>query len=166
MKIVHLMCGLPCSGKTTFAHKLAEERSALYLGLDELLITLYGQYPIDQVGHEEHVQRVIRCRRALWKIAMHALRVGMEVILDDGFFLKENRQRYASLSAAAHASSRLYYFDIPHPILFQRLEDRNARLPASNFPITAQRLEAFIHLFEIPTDDEGNERIVLSLSSL
>ena len=155
------MCGLPCSGKTTFARKLAQERSALYLGLDELLITLYGQYPIDQVGHDEHVQRVIRCRRSLWKIATHALSVGVEVILDDGFFLKENRQRYAMMCAEIHASSRLYYFDIPHALLFQRLEERNARLPTANFPITPQRLESFIHLFEIPTPDEGNELVVL-----
>jgi predicted kinase len=37
------MVGLPCSGKTTLAHKLEREQSALRLTPDEWQIDLFGQ---------------------------------------------------------------------------------------------------------------------------
>jgi hypothetical protein len=35
MATLHLMCGLPCSGKTTYARRLEAEQSALRLTPDE-----------------------------------------------------------------------------------------------------------------------------------
>jgi predicted kinase len=40
---LHLMAGLPCSGKTTLAQKLESERSALRLTPDEWQVRLFGQ---------------------------------------------------------------------------------------------------------------------------
>jgi predicted kinase len=40
---LHLMVGLPCSGKTMLAQKLAYELPALRLTLDEWHIRLFGQ---------------------------------------------------------------------------------------------------------------------------
>ena len=43
MATLHLMVGLPCSGKTTLAQKLEHELPALRLNLDEWHIRLFGQ---------------------------------------------------------------------------------------------------------------------------
>jgi hypothetical protein len=43
MATLHLMVGLPCSGKTTLAKKLEHELPALRLNLDEWHICLFGQ---------------------------------------------------------------------------------------------------------------------------
>ena len=43
MATLHLMVGLPCSGKTTLARKLEHERSALRLTPDEWQLRLFGQ---------------------------------------------------------------------------------------------------------------------------
>ena len=43
MATLHLMVGLPCSGKTTLAKKLEQERSALRLTPDEWQVLLFGQ---------------------------------------------------------------------------------------------------------------------------
>ena len=43
MATLHLMVGLPCSGKTTLAKKLEHERSALRLTPDEWQVGLFGQ---------------------------------------------------------------------------------------------------------------------------
>src|SRR5262249_39568873 len=40
---LHLMVGLPCSGKTTLAKQLEHERSALRLTPDEWQVALFGQ---------------------------------------------------------------------------------------------------------------------------
>jgi predicted kinase len=157
VKIVHLVCGLPCSGKSTFARNLAKERRALHLPLDETLIEIYGQYSIDEVGHAEHVERVWKCRRVLWDIAMRALDVDIEPILDDGFFLSETRRRYAELCRSVGAFSQLYFLDPPPESIAQRLYERNEHLPSSNFHVSAERLAYFYQIFERPTNDEGHE---------
>lgn len=157
MKTVHLICGLPCAGKTTFAKQLVAERRALYLGLDEALIALHGSYSLAEVGSEEHVRRVIACRRSLWNIAEHALQIDQEVILDDGFFFRQTRERYATLCAGAGAQSVLYFLDAPYDLLLARLQERNRHLPHTNFEIAAVQLEQFLRIFEPPTAAEGNE---------
>lgn len=38
---VHLLCGLPGAGKTTYAARLAAENSAVRFSLDEWMLRLY-----------------------------------------------------------------------------------------------------------------------------
>lgn len=154
MAIVHLMCGLPCSGKTTFAKKLAEKRKALYLGLDQLLISIHGQYVIESIGHEEHIKRVLSARVAIWKIAENALNSKLEVVLDDGFFLKETRDRYRDMALNFSANTRLYVIQTPLEILKERLEKRNSNLPSDNFYIGVHMLDQMLNMFELPSSEE------------
>ena len=42
-----------------------------------------------------------------------------------------------------------------------RLEQRNARLPKYNFWIGPDSMEAFVGFFEIPSNDEGADLIVV-----
>ena len=81
---LHLMVGLPCSGKTTLAKKLEQERSALRLTPDEWQVALFGQD-----AHEpEHDARHSLIEAMLWKIASRALELGTNVILDFGFWAR------------------------------------------------------------------------------
>jgi predicted kinase len=48
MATLHLMIGLPCSGKKTYARQLAGETNALLLTLDVWHLKLFGH----DVGHE------------------------------------------------------------------------------------------------------------------
>src|SRR5215207_2118900 len=65
---LHLMVGLPCSGKTTLAQKLKHEQSALRLTTDEWHIHLFGQD-----GEEpEHNARHTVIKMMLWKVASRA----------------------------------------------------------------------------------------------
>src|SRR5687768_14542668 len=98
MATTHLISGLPCSGKTTYATGLRTEIDAALFSLDRWLIIAFGRYSIDDVGHEEHVRRVLASRELIWGAASELLRRGADVILDDGFFLRENRMRVVSLS--------------------------------------------------------------------
>jgi predicted kinase len=55
------------------------------------------------------------------------------IILDDGFFLRENRVRYVELSNAAGARAKIQLMDTHITVIRARLEERNAKLPRYNF---------------------------------
>jgi len=155
MPTTHLISGLPCSGKTTYAAALKADRNCVLFSLDRWLITAFGRYSIADVGHEEHTRRVLACRELIWDSASELLRRDVDVILDDGFFLRENRIRYVQMSNALGASATIHYMDTPASAIRERLADRNAHLPPFNFHIDPATLEGFFRLYEIPTQSEG-----------
>ena len=107
MPTAHLLSGLPCSGKSTFAKFLVEENGGVLFSLDYWLITLHGRYSLADVGNNEHVRRVIACRQIISDVACEFLRHGLDVVLDDGFFLSEHRMQQinAFKSVVAHSDA-------------------------------------------------------------
>ena len=161
MPTTHLISGLPCSGKTTYAVGLKADTSCVLFSLDRWLITSFGKYSIASVGHEEHTRRVLACRDLIWHSAAEFLRRSVDVILDDGFFLRGNRVRYVEMSSGLGAKTKIHYLDAPLDELRARVNERNARLPRYNFHIDPETLEGFVGLFEVPSDDEGAEIVVV-----
>jgi predicted kinase len=155
MATLHLISGLPCSGKTTYAIGLRADLDGALFSLDRWLITAFGRYEILDVGHEEHTRRVLGCRELIWDAASELLRRSVDVILDDGFFLRHHRMRHASLAAGVGAGARIHYIDTPAEIIRARLEARNAQLPPFNFRIDPASLVAFAGLFEPPSGTDG-----------
>src|SRR5690606_24356891 len=78
----------------TYSHQLVREINGVHFWLDQWLITLYGRYSIEAIGHDEHVRRVLACRDLIRNMADELLRRGIDVVLDDGFFLREHRKQY------------------------------------------------------------------------
>ena len=161
MATTHLIAGLPCSGKTTYAAGVRADIDSGLFSLDRWLITSFGRYSIAEIGHEEHVRRVLACRTLIWDAASELLRRGVDVILDDGFFLRENRMRVVELSKGLGATAKIHFLDTPLSVLRARLEERNATLPPYNFWIGPDMLQAFVGVFEVPSDDEGADVVVV-----
>ncbi len=162
MATLHLISGLPCSGKTTYALRLRADRDAALFSLDRWLITLFSRYEIASVGHQEHTRRVLACRELIWESASQLLARAVDVILDDGFFLREHRVRHIGLAAGVGASSKIHYVSAPIEVIRCRLDARNAHLPEFNFFIDPATLAVFEGLFEAPTSDEGVEVVVVT----
>ena len=161
MATAHLISGLPCSGKTTYAVGLRADANCVLFTLDRWLITVFGKYSIDAVGHEEHVRRVLACRELIWEVAAEFLRRNIDVVFDDGFLLRENRMQIVALAASVGARTKVHFLDTPLAMCIERLERRNAGLPRFNFWIGAEMLEGFVQLFERPSEDEGAELVVV-----
>jgi predicted kinase len=161
MPTAHLISGLPCSGKTTYAVALRADANSVLFSLDRWLITSFGRYSIAAVGHEEHTRRVLACRELIWDAAAEFLRRSVDVILDDGFFLRDNRVRYVGLSNAVGARAKIHFMDTAVSVLRARLEERNAKLPRYNFFIDPETLQGFLGLFEEPSEQEGAELVVV-----
>ena len=154
MATLHLMVGLPCSGKTTLAQKLEHELPALRLNLDEWHIRLFGQ----DAEEPEHDARHSLIEAMLWNIASRALELGTNVILDYGFWAREEREDYRLRAKQLGASSEVHYLDVPEDELLRRLKKRNSLASQESFLISEEAMKPWIAFFQKPTLDELEPR--------
>ena len=154
MATLHLMVGLPCSGKTTLAQKLEHELPALRLTPDEWQIRLFGQ----DAEEPEHNARHSLIEAILWNIASRALELGTNVILDFGFWAREEREDYRSRAKHLGASSEVHYLDVSEAELLRRLEERNSQPSQESFLISEEAMKPWIAFFQKPTLDELERR--------
>ena len=154
MATLHLMVGLPCSGKTTLAKQLEQERSALRLTPDEWQIGLFGQ----DAEEPEHDARHSLIEAMLWTIASRVLELGTNVILDFGFWAREEREDYRLRAKRLGASSEVHFLDVPEEELLRRLAVRNSQPSQETFHIFEESMKPWIAFFQRPTSDELERR--------
>ncbi|MCL2531531.1 MAG: ATP-binding protein [Oscillospiraceae bacterium] len=149
---LHLMVGLPCSGKTTYARQLAQETNALLLTRDTWHLKLFG----DDVGDEQHHERHNLLEALLWDIAEHVLKIGGDVILDFGCWKRAERDAYKARANELGVNFKLHYMDVPVAELHRRLELRNRNPDNDTFFIPTTELDKVIAKFQPPAEDELN----------
>ena len=154
MATLHLMVGLPCSGKTTLARQLESACSALRLTPDEWQLRLFGQDAEDP----EHNARHALIEALLWEVASRALALGTNVILDFGFWAREEREDYRSRAKQLGARSEVHFLDVPEEELLRRLARRNAQGSLMAFHIPEEMMRPWIAFFQKPTPDELERR--------
>jgi predicted kinase len=148
------MVGLPCSGKTTLAKQIEQERSALRLTPDEWQIGLFGQ----DANQPEHDDRHTFIEGMLWQVASRALELGTNVILDYGFWAREEREDFRLRAKRLGAASEVHFCDVPAAELLRRLAVRNSQPSQVSFHISEESMKAWIALFQRPTADELEQR--------
>lgn len=150
MATLILMCGLPGSGKTTLAKQIERERHALRLTPDEWIVRLFGA--------DLTPPTLDWCRDPVealqWEVAERALTLGIDVILDFGFWTHNEREEFRSRARGLGAGTELYYLDAPREVLSARLAARNSNLPPYTFRVSEAHLDLWWGLFEPPTTDE------------
>lgn len=161
-----LTVGLPGVGKTTAARRLDVEDSALRLNKDEWMKVLYWRE--DPVPASD----VIEGRRI--QIGLHALRLGVNVVIGYGLWSKDERSapRYglwskdkrSALRQAAmdvDAASVVCSFDLPPEEQRRRLDRRLAEAPQDTWLISDEELDRWAGQFDVPTPAElgGSEPI-------
>jgi predicted kinase len=147
---LHLMVGLPCSGKTTLARKLEEKYSALRLTPDEWHIRLFGQ----DMDETEHNARHDLVESLLWDVAARVLVIGTDVILDFGFWGRRERDDFRSRASKLGVEVKIHFLDVSEKRLLDRLAARNAQLPKYTFPLSETILKEWIQSFEPPSLEE------------
>ena len=154
MATLHLMVGLPCSGKTTLARELEHQHSALRLTPDEWHLRLFGQDAEDP----EHDRRHRLIEALQWDVASRALALGTSVVLDFGFWAREEREDYRSRARQLGASSEVHFLDVPELELLRRLAHRNAEPSTVAFHIPEEMMRPWIASFQRPTSEELRRR--------
>lgn len=150
MATLHLIVGLPCSGKTTLAKKLERECSALRLTPDEWQVRLFGQDATDP----EHDARHSLIESMLWDIARRALELDTNVVLHYGFWAREEREYFRARARELGASSEVHFMDVPEEELLKRLKTRNLQDSQECFVIPVEMIRPWIAFFQRPAPDE------------
>lgn len=152
MTTLHLLVGLPGAGKTTLARRLEVERAALRLTPDEWM------HPLFSAG-ESGDKRAVLEHDLLWSVAHRVLTLGVDVVLDFGFWSRQEREMYRTRAEELKVDVRLHFLDVPLEDLWLRLQARNGQLPPHTFPVTREELELWSSWFEPPSADEHPIRV-------
>lgn len=150
MTTLHLMVGLPCSGKTTLAKSLEIELGALRLTPDEWHRFLFGQ----DATHPEHDERHGKIEVLQWGVATTALVRGLDVILDFGLWTKAERDEFKQRAAALGADTRIHFLDVPFTELLERLDQRNRQASEEVTFIPLAMMHEYLPRFQAPDAEE------------
>ena len=146
MAVLHLVCGLPGSGKSTLAARIAQEEQALWLSPDVWMNRIVGD------GHDEAKREAVE--QVQWEIAERVLALGTDVVLDNGFWSRAERERLRARAELLGAETRLHALDVPLDELKRRLAARNRDLPEHAFAVGEADIEKWSRLFEAPAPEE------------
>jgi predicted kinase len=137
-----LICGLPGSGKTTLAKQLAPKVLAVRLSPDEWKHELGIDYYDDQ--------RRVQLENRLWQLGQELLALGQSVILENGFWAREERDELRLGARTLGVAVELHYLEAPLEELWRRLELRNDEARPGAVPIKREDLEKWALQFEAP----------------
>ena len=137
-----LICGLPGSGKTTLAKRLALEVAAVRLCPDEWKHDLGIDY------YDE--DRRVRLEQRLWRLGQELLGLGQSVILENGFWAREERDELRLGARSLGVPVELHYLEAPIDELWRRLEIRDELAVPGTVPIKREDLEKWALQFEAP----------------
>ena len=148
---LYLLCGLPCSGKTTFASQLAKEKEAIVLSLDRLVLVLYPEEDTFET-HRKYVQRV---EDAFFPIVRDLLCRDCSVVMDFPAHTKSERDSLRQLAIQAEVKSQLYYLQADVETITRRIQQRNTALKESEYFIPDWLLNRIIEKLEPPDISEN-----------
>jgi predicted kinase len=146
-----ITCGLPGSGKSTLARRLEREVPALRLTADEWLHQLY---PTITTAEAEEGALRSRVEPLQWELALRALQLGCDVVLDWGLWSREERDFYRTGARDIGARVVLCLLDPSLDELWARLARRNDDRPLGVFEIPKEALLRWAKMFQRPTAEE------------
>lgn len=150
MATLFLICGLPGSGKTTLAKQLENACPALRLSPDEWIAAIIAD--VSDTAELDRLRSPVETLQ--WEVAKRALALGMDVLLEWGFWSRAERTDYREQAEALGARVELRYLEVERDELWERLEKRNANPRSGTFVVTEEQLDLWWNSFEPPTAEE------------
>lgn len=148
--IAYLICGFIGSGKTTFARKLEKETRAARFTKDEWMVRLFGNNPPKDKFHEYDSSMT----ELATEMALRCLEAGGNVIIDDGFWYRKQRDEIRQKLKDIGALVKFYYLNTSVDLMKERTVKRSENPPADSFYITEQEFCDYLKTFQPPTADE------------
>jgi predicted kinase len=148
-----LTVGLPATGKTTAARRIEVEQKALRLTKDEWVKALYGH------ENPSSAQDVIEGR--LIQIALRALALGTNVVIDYGLWGRDERSALRQAAAELGATVEMHYFELTAAEQRNRLDRRLTEASHTTWQMSDEELARWAADIDVPTPGEldGSEPI-------
>ena len=140
---------LPRRGENHVRRRLERHLPALRLTRDEWMLRLYGEDPPPS-EFQACFERVSERIAAVWT---RCAELGLDVVLDLGFWSRGQRDQVRATAAALGAETRLYRLSCPDDAAWTRIERRNRDLTDSLFIAR----ETFLLLKELFEPLDGGE---------
>lgn len=149
-KTAYVIIGFISAGKTTFAKRLEKETGALRFTKDEWVIAIFGHDPTF-AGFEKYDKRI---SKLAVEVALYCLKAGNDIIIDEGFWVRSQRDEIRAKIEKAGGKVQFYYVKNNHDTMKQRLSKRNQEPPADAFVISQEMYDGYKKYFEEPAPEE------------
>ena len=153
MANVTLIAGKICTGKSTLAEKMRKQKNAAVLSVDEITLAIFGQH----IG-EKHDEVVENTMKFLLNKSLELIECNINVILDWGFWQKQEREEIRNFYASKNIETEFYYIDIPEDEWKKRIDKRNKAIQENDLSayfVDENLRIKFSNLFETPNEDEN-----------
>jgi len=154
MGSVILICGKICSGKTHYAERISEQENAVILSCDEIAFDLSLNMIKDSDMHDDMMARI---KSYLYKktveIAMH----GTNVVLDFGFWSKEERESVSKYFKERNIIFQWHFIEISDVDWKRNIEKRNQLVYTNQinaYFLDQGLISELLSKFEKPSKDE------------
>ena len=143
MSTAHLLFGYIGSGKTTLAKELERQHNAVRFTPDEWMARLFGEDPPAEV-FQEKASVILDIMEPMW---IRCLSLGVDVILDYGFWRRSDRDRARQLVREVGAVPLLWRLDCPDEegrervALRNRADHRSLYIASATFDLLKGRVE-------------------------
>lgn len=152
MAKVIMTCGKICSGKSTYAEQIRLKNKAAILSIDEIMLALFDQHIGDK--HDEYVESL---EKYLFDKSVELIEIGVNVILDWGFWTKDERKFAKEFYESRNIECEFHYIDVSDEVWKQRLNKRNNLISegkTSAYYVDENLAKKFDAIFELPEKEE------------
>ncbi len=156
--IAYVICGFIGAGKTTFARKLEKETGAIRVTKDEWIIKIFGNKITLDNNFEVYDKNITKLAT---DIAFKILKAGKDVIIDEGFWVKSQRDDIKKRILQVGAKPIFYYVESSVKKMKERVINRSKNPTKDSFEISGEMFNSYLKYWQAP-DESENVKVVKS----
>ncbi len=156
--IAYVICGFIGAGKTTFAKKLEKETGAIRVTKDEWIIKIFGNKITLDNNFEVYDKNITKLAT---DIAFKILKAGKDVIIDEGFWVKSQRDDIKKKILQVGAKPIFYYVESSVEKMKERVINRSKNPTKDSFEISEEMFNSYLKYWQAP-DESENVKVVKS----
>lgn len=156
--IAYVICGFIGAGKTTFARKLEKETGAIRVTKDEWIIKIFGNKITLDNNFEVYDKNITKLAT---DIAFKILKAGKDVIIDEGFWVKSQRDDIKKKILQVEAKPIFYYVESSVEKMKERVINRSKNPTKDSFEISEEMFNGYLKYWQAQ-DESENVKVVKS----